>query len=133
MRKKSHGKFFKLSNGQYMKILFSYKKLINSWFMSICVADTKRMCNDCLNKTENSPKILYGKITGKKLGLEPLLIAKNELLELENLISNTEIRITGVSDRLNKSYKYLKRYGYNEKEVVCPNGVKKTVLYKKIN
>ena len=70
------GKFFKLSNGQYMKILFSYKKLINSWFMSICVADTKRMCNDCLNKTENSPKILYGKITGKKLGLEPLLIAK---------------------------------------------------------
>ena len=132
MRKKSHGKFFKLSNGQYMKILFSYKKLINSWFMSICVADTKRMCNDCLNKTENSPKVLYGKATGKRLGVEALLIAKNELLDFEKVVKNTEIRIIGASDRLNNVYRYLKRYGYEEKEITYNNGKVKNVMYKEI-
>ena len=103
------GKFFKLSNGQYMKIIFSYKNSINTLFMTICVAGTKRKCNDCINKTENSPKVLYGKVTGKRLGVEALLIAKNELLDFEKVVKNTEIRIIGASDRLNNVYRYLKQ------------------------
>ncbi len=126
------GKFFKLSNGQYMKIIFSYKNSINTWFMTICVADTKRKCNDCINKTENSPKVFYGKATGKKLGVEALLIAKNELLDFEKVVKNTEIRIIGASDRLNNVYRYLKRYGYEEKEITYNNGKVKNVMCKEI-
>ena len=126
------GKFFKLSNGQYMKIIFSYKNSINTWFMNICVADTKRKCNDCINKTENSPKVLYGKTTGKRLGVEALLIAKNELLDFEKVVKNTEIRIIGASDRLNNVYRYLKRYGYEEKEITYNDGKVKNVMYKEI-
>ena len=126
------GKFFKLSNGQYMKIVFSYKNSINTWFMTICVADTKRKCNDCINKTENSPKVLYGKATGKRLGVEALLIAKNELLDFEKVVKNTEIRIIGASDRLNNVYRYLKRYGYEEKEITYNDGKVKNVMCKEI-
>ena len=133
MRRKSCGKFFRLSNGQYMKIQFSYKSLLNAWFMSICVANTKRQCNDCMNKTENSPKVMYGKVTGRRLGAEPFLIAKNELMELEKLVSDTEIRIVGTSERLNKVYRYLKKYGYEEKETKTKDGRTKIVLCKEIN
>ena len=126
------GKFFKLSNGQYMKIIFSYKNSINTWLMTICVADTRRKCNDCINKTENSPKVLYGKATGKRLGVEALLIAKNELLDFEKVVKDTEIRIIGASDRLNNVYRYLKRYGYEEKEITYNDGKVKNVMCKEI-
>lgn len=128
MYKKPINKFFKLSNGQFLKIMFSYKSSMNSWFMSICVANTKRQCNDCMRKTENSPKVLYGKITGKKLGTEALLIAKNELLKFETMINSTNIHIMSTSDRLAQIYKYLKRYGYKEKRIAG-----KSIMYKTIN
>lgn len=50
-------------------------------FFIIILANSKRECNDCLNKSSLSPKRIYGKITGRKLGLEALLIAKRELLK----------------------------------------------------
>ena len=126
------GKFFKLSNGQYMKIIFSYKNSINTWFMTICVADTKRKCNDCIRKTEFSPKVKYGRATGKKLGLEAFRIALRELLEFETTIHNTQINIVGASDRLNSIYKYLKRYGYKEHKYEN-NGKMVSLMFKKIN
>ena len=76
-------KFFKLSNGQWLKIVFDYKKYFNSWYMDIVIANSKRQCNDCIRKTVLSSKKLYGKVTGNKLGAEALLIAKRELLTLK--------------------------------------------------
>jgi len=85
-----------------------------------------------VNKTENSPKVFYGKTTGKKLGVEALLIARDELLDFEKAVKNTEIRIIGASDRLSSVYRYLKRYGYQEKEITYNNGKVKNVMYKEI-
>ena len=105
-------KFIKLSNSQYLKIGFYYNKQRNAWYTGICIANTKRQCNDCFTKTIYSPKSLYGKMTGKNIGLEGLLIAKKELLEFEKTISNTKIIIEPSTDRLIKSYRYLERLGY---------------------
>lgn len=117
-RKYSLSKFFQLSNGQWLKILFEYKN--NFWTMDIVVAKTKRQCNDCINKTEFSPKILYGKITGNKLGLEALLIAKRELLNFEKTLHyKTNIFIFAVDDRLlNVYYRGLKNNGYKMAELL---------------
>lgn len=131
--KKKIKKFIKLSNGQFLKIVFTYGKRDNIWGMDIVVANTKRKCNDCLCKTEYSPKIIYGKTTGNKLGLEALSIAKNELLDFEkHLTYKTNIKIIGASKRLKNVYRYLKRYGYIEK-VVNNNGHDRIVMYKEIN
>lgn len=131
-------KFFKLSNGQWLKILFTCSKDIysntsnNIWFETIVVANTKRKCNDCINKTEYSPKVIYGHSTGDKLGLEALEIALHELLEFEKCIHNTQINIVGASNRLNNVYKYLKRYGYIEYDYI-KNNKQVSLMYKKIN
>lgn len=106
------GKFFKLKNGQWLKIIFSYAKFKNVWYMSIVIANTKRRCNDCFNKTENSPKVFYGKQTGHKAGLEPFIIALKELKWLEQFVNNCEIQIIGTSDRLKK---YIN--GWNEMDI----------------
>lgn len=124
-------KFFLLSNNQWMKILFSYQSSINIWFMTIVVANTKRKCNDCIHKTESSPKVLYGKKTGKNLGLEPFKIALRELLQFEKTIHNTQINIVGASDRLKNIYKYLKRYNYKEYKYIT-NGEETSLMYKQI-
>lgn len=122
--------FFKLSNGQWLKILFSCSK--NIWNMSIVVSKTKRQCNDCFNKTENSPKILYGRCTGNNLGVEAFIISLKVLLKFEKHIQNTQINIMGASDRLNNIYKhYLKRYGYNEYKYI-KFGKPSFLMYKKI-
>ena len=105
-------KTIKLSNSQYLKIGFYYNKKINTWYTGICIANTKRQCNDCFTKARHSPKSLYGKITGKNIGIEGLLIAKRELLEFEKKVSNTRIAIEPTTDRLIEVYKYLNRLGY---------------------
>lgn len=125
-------KFFKLKNGQWLKIIFSYKSLVNIWFETIVVANSKRECNDCVRKTEHSPKVIYGHVTGNKTGIEPLIISLRELLKFENTIHNTQINIVGASDRLNKIYKYLNRYGYIEYKYI-KNKKPITMLYKKIS
>lgn len=125
-------RFIKLSNGQWLKIVFSYGKKCNIWGMDIIVADSKRKCNDCLSKSSKSPKIIYGKITGRNIGIEALKIAKDELLSFENNINyNTTIKIIGASKRLCKVYAYLKRYGYIER-YSNKNGIEKVIMYKKI-
>jgi hypothetical protein len=125
--------FIKLSNGQWMKILFNHwirrEEPSSCWTMSIVVANSKRQCNDCLNKTEYSPKVIYGQQTGHKLGLEPFLIALKSLHEFEKLVDNCEIHITPANKKLKKTYSYLQRYGYktiNEKN-------KKIIYSKYIN
>ena len=123
-------KFFKLKNGQWLKIIFSYKSKINIWFMTICVANSKRQCNDCLRKSEYSPKSLYGHRTGNKTGLEPFIISLKSLLEFEKTIKKCEIRIVGVSDKLTNIYKRLTRYGYNIKTIKFSNGKNKEIIYK---
>ncbi len=45
-------KFIKLSNSQYLKIGFYYNKQRNAWYTGICIADTKRQCNDCGAQTK---------------------------------------------------------------------------------
>ena len=87
IRKNNICKFFKLSNGQWLKVVFEYKNTLNGWFFIIILANSKRECNDCLNKSSLSPKRIYGKITGRKLGLEALLIAKRELLKFEDRVN----------------------------------------------
>ena len=82
-RRSEIDKFFKLSNGQWLKIMFSYKSLHNIWFQTIVVGNSKRQCNDCIRKTEFSPKVYYGKSKGNKIGLEAFKIAKDELLNFE--------------------------------------------------
>jgi len=124
-------KFFKLSNDQWLKIVFSFKSQHNIWFDTIVVANTKRKCNDCINKTEFSPKVIYGHSTGNKIGLEAFRIALRELLEFEKTIHNTQINIVGASERLTRIYKYLKRYGYLEYEYPYKNKIRK-IMYKKI-
>ena len=120
-------KFFKLSNGQWLKIVFDYKKYFNSWYMDIVIAHSKRQCNDCIRKTELSPKKIYGHVTGNKLGIEALLIAKNELLKFENNISNSYIKIYGANERLINIYeRVLKRYDYK----TCFNERKRKYLMK---
>lgn len=129
---KKINKFIKLSNNQYLKIVFTYGKQCNIWGMDIVVGDTKRQCNDCLNKSSNSPKITYGKITGRGIGLEAIKLAKDELISFEKSITyDTTIKIIGASKRLCKVYSYLKRYGYNER-YSNKNGIEKTIMYKKI-
>ena len=113
------GKFFKLKNGQWLKVVFSYvsSNKSNIWYMSIVIGNTKRQCNDCFCKTEKSPKILFGKCTGRKAGLEPFIIALKELKNLEKTVHNCEIQIIGASDRLKNVYKWLMRYGYKIKNI----------------
>jgi hypothetical protein len=125
-------KFFKLNNGQWLKIIFSYANEINVWFMTICVANSKRQCNDCTRKTEFSPKIFYGHITGNRLGLEALMISLRSLLEFEKTIKNCEIRIVGASDRLTNIYKRLTKYGYSVKTIKYSNGKEKEIIYKMV-
>lgn len=125
-------KFFKLKNGQWLKIMFSYKSKANIWFETIVVANSKRKCNDCIRKTEFSPKVFYGHITGNKLGIQALSIALKELLKFEKTIHNTQINIVGASPRLNNVYTFLKRYGYKEYEYI-KNNEPITMMYKKIN
>jgi hypothetical protein len=132
IRRSELDKFFKLSNGQWLKVIFSYKTQHNIWFETIVVADTKRKCNDCIRKTEFSPKVKYGRSTGNKLGLEAFKIALKELLAFEQTIHNTQINIVGASDRLNSIYKYLKRYGYEEYQYE-KNGKLVSLMFKKIN
>lgn len=121
-------KFFKLSNNQYLKIRFSYVNTHNIWNMNIIVANTKRKCNDCFNKTRKSPKVLFGRHTGRKLGIEALKIAKDELLKFEKSIYDTQINILGATKELEKVYTYLARYGYIKH---IENN--KQVMFKKIN
>lgn len=125
-------KIFKLSNNQWLKIMFSYKSDYKIWFASIVVADTKRKCNDCFCKTELSPKVTYGRSTGKKIGIEAFKIALRELLEFEKTIHNTQINIVGASERLINIYRYLKRYGYIEYEYPWENRTKK-IMFKLID
>ena len=124
-------KFFKLENGQWLKIVFSYKSKINIWFMSIVVANSKRQCNDCIRKGEHSPKVIYGHNTGNRCGIEPFKIALRELLEIETKIHNTRINIVGASNRLNNIYKYLKRYGYTQYNYI-KNNKEISLMYKEI-
>lgn len=131
--RKGMDKFFKLKNEQWLKILFSYKSKENIWFMTIVVANSKQQCNDCIRKTEFSPKILYGKHTGNKAGLEPFIIALKSLLDFEKTICNCEIRIIGASDKLTKIYKRLIKYGYNIKTITYNDGKNKDIIYKTVN
>ena len=125
-------RFFKLKNRQWLKIVFAYKSKINIWFMTIVVANSKRQCNDCINKTELSPKITYGHLTGNKCGLEPFKIALKELLEFEKTVHNCEISVVGASERLSNIYRRLTRYGYNIDSTPRKNGEKRNILFKEI-
>ena len=124
-------KFFKLSNGQWLKVMFSYKSLHNIWFETIVIGNSKRQCNDCIRKTEFSPKVYYGQSIGNKIGLEAFKIAKDELLKFEKTVHNTQINIVGASERLLNIYRYLKRYGYDE-YTYNYNEKPRTILFKKI-
>ena len=104
--------------------------MVNTWFMTICVANSKRQCNDCLRKSEYSPKAFYSHITGNKTGIEPFRIALTSLLEFEKTIKNTEIRIVGASERLRMIYSRLLRYGYVTTNIVYSDGKEKDILYK---
>ena len=114
--------------------IIEFKKLeiFSSCFMTICVANSKRQCNDCTRKTEFSPKIFYGHITGNKLGLEALMISLRSLLDFEKTIRNCEIRIVGASDRLTNIYKRLTKYGYSVKIIKYSNGKEKEIIYKMV-
>lgn len=113
VRRKQIDKFFKLSNNQWLKIVFDYKSLNNSWCIDIVVSNSKRKCNDCMHKTEFSPKVIYGRTTGNKLGLEALLLAKRELLKFETRIHDTQIRVFGANKRLISIYeRALRKYNY---------------------
>lgn len=125
-------KFFRLSNGQWLKIIFAYKTKINMWFVDIVVSNSKRQCNDCTRKTEHSPKILYGHRTGNKLGIEALMICLHSLLEFETNVKETTIRVTPASDSLGKVYRRLLRYGYSSKVIRNSNGKDKETFYKEI-
>ena len=125
-------RFFKLKNRQWLKIVFAYKSKINIWFMTIVVANSKRQCNDCINKTELSPKITYRHLTGNKCGLEPFKIALKELLEFEKTVHNCEISVVGASERLSNIYRRLIRYGYNIDSTPRKNGEKRNILFKEI-
>ena len=125
-------RFFKLKNGQWLKIVFTYKSKINIWFMTIVVANSKRQCNDCINKTESSPKVTYGHPTGNKCGLEPFKIALKELLEFEKTVYDCEISVVGASERLSNIYRRLTRYGYNIDSTPRKNGKKRNILFKEI-
>lgn len=63
---------------------YEYKNILNGWFFIIILANSKRECNDYLNKSSLSAKRIYGKITSRKLGLGISLIAKRELLKFEH-------------------------------------------------
>lgn len=132
IKRKEIDKFFKLKNGQWLKIKFIYTSSLNKWGMDIVVANSKRQCNDCLRKTEFSPKILYGKRTGNKTGIEPFAIALRELLNFEKTVYNCEIRIIGASEKLTNIYKRLTKYGYNIKTITYSNGRNKDIVYKNI-
>ena len=124
-------KFFKLKNGQWLKIIFSYESKKNIWFMTIVATNSKRRCNDCIRKTEHSPKVIYGHNTGNRCGIEPFVIALRELLKFESTIHNTQINIVGASDRLNNIYKYLKRYRYIQYNYI-KNDKQVNLMYKQI-
>ena len=128
-RRRGIDKFFKLSNGQWLKIVFSYNSLHKVWFETIVVGNSKRQCNDCLRKTEFSPKVYYGQSIGRGVGLEAFKIARDELLKFEKTIYNTQINIVGASERLLNIYKYLKRYGYKE-YIYNHNEKQRQILYK---
>lgn len=129
IKRRTLEKFFKMSNGQYLKIIFSYSRRFNIWNMDVIVASNKRQCNDCVRKSFKSPKKIYGQITGKGIGIEPFIIAKNELLKLEtNLHTGSRINICGANDRLRYVYTYLKRYGYKQ----YTDGYGNSVMYKNI-
>lgn len=128
-RRRGIDKFFKLSNGQWLKIVFSYNSLHKVWFETIVVGNSKRQCNDCLRKTEFSPKVYYGQSIGRGVGLEAFKIARDELLKFEKTIHNTQINIVGASERLLNIYKYLKRYGYKE-YIYNHNEKQRQILYK---
>lgn len=115
----------KLSNGQWLRIHYHYNKKDKCWMMMIVVENSKRQCNDCIKKTAKSPKVIYGKSTGQKLGLEPFSHALKSLCEFEKLIPKSAIRITPSNERLFKLYGRLKRYGFEEIMVKYRNEDKK--------
>ena len=126
-------KNIKLGNNQYMKILFSYFGWSNIWFVDIVVANSKRKCNDCIGKSEGSPKKLYGKCTGNGLGIKPFIIALKELLNFEKtLTARCQIRIVGANDRLANIYSRLTRYGYTSLPGKCENGSMRDAFVKNI-
>jgi len=128
---KNISKFFKLKNNQWLKILFNYYSIENSWYMTIVVSNTKRKCNDCINKSNKSPKNFFGKCTGQKLGLEPFVISLNELNKFEKSVHNCKIIILGENNRLQNIYKRLIKYDYKIKNIKGFNK-KREILYKKI-
>lgn len=131
MQRKNINKFFRLKNGQWLKIQFNYYSSENVWLMVICVANSKRECNDCVRKTESSPKVFFGHHTGNKAGLEPFLIALKSLLEFEKTVSNCEISISGFNSRLQNIYKRLIRYGYKVQKYKFPNEDRE-IIYKNV-
>ena len=101
---------------------YEYKNILNGWFVIIILDNSKRECNDCLNKSSLSPKRIYGKITSRKLGLGISLIAKRELLKFEDRVNNTKILINGANERLQGIYeRALKKYGYKLIEINIKN------------
>ena len=133
-KKIKHGitKTIKLNN-RYMKIEFTHSKQFKMWFMTIVVSKSKRQCNDCLNKTESSPKLIYGQRTQNNLGIQPLVIALKELIQFEKTVEpGQQIRIIGASDRLKKIYTRLFKYGYYAKMITYSNGTIHPVICKDI-
>jgi hypothetical protein len=133
--KKGLQEFIQLKNGQYMKILYQYFKNNRNtkiWGMDVIVANSKRMCNDCIRKTRNSPKNIYGHKTGRNLGLQPFKIALESLRNFEKTIDNGVIVIRPASKELEKIYLYLKKYGYKEKIILKKNGENELVYRKAI-
>ena len=123
-------KFYKLQNGQWLKIVFASFSRGSRWFMDICVADSKRKCNDCIHKPSKSPKRVFGEHTGNNAGLEPFIIALKSLLAFELTVKNTEIRILGFNSKLTHIYSRLVRYGYTVKTVKCADGISRDMTCK---
>ncbi|MCT4612250.1 MAG: hypothetical protein N4A47_02650 [Clostridia bacterium] len=99
------------NNGKYLKTVFEYNKLKNMWDAYIVCANTKRDCNDCIRKSELSPKVFYGQKTGSK-NSGNINIFEKYISEFIKSHPDAKIAVKPVSKRLIDKYSFVLNYGF---------------------
>jgi hypothetical protein len=112
-----------LSNGQHaaMYVMVENPEGYYAHYVGLCIGNTKRQCNDWWQGRQNRRvRSVNLKSTGK-CGIEGLVWALNQLLDLEKRLTaclkdgNFEVIVIAAEDNKRASaYERLKKYGYQE-------------------
>lgn len=93
-------------NGLWLKTVFKFDKKIKRYFTYVVCSKSKRKINDCISKTDRSPKNFYNKKTGG--------IKSNNMDIFKNILVNfnKKVRVSPASKRLAIKYQFLLNLGF---------------------